>query len=280
MTDPKRILDVARRGGLERTLLESVGAAEPTEAQCDAAWVALCSHLAIGAAPVQPSGAGPATGHCAGGGAAAEVGGSALLAAPAGAAAIATGAKAAALLGLALFGAVVVVHGSAGRAVHAGSVAEPAATAQGPVARSATEASSETGDTTAPSAIARVLGPAATSEPPLRATLVARRSGAKPSPRPDALSAGTALLAAESALVVAARADVQAGRCNQALEQLQGGDRRFHEGTLYEERQAIRVAALGCAGRAAAAATAAAAFLESYPESPYVAIVRAYAAGD
>jgi hypothetical protein len=89
---------------------------------------------------------------------------------------------------------------------------------------------------------------------------------------------GNVLGAAESSLVIAARAEVRVGRCGEALERLREGSDRFRGRALEQERQALWVSALGCAGRAEEAAAAAAAFVESYPESPYAATVRPYLA--
>jgi hypothetical protein len=51
---------------------------------------------------------------------------------------------------------------------------------------------------------------------------------------------------------------------------------RFRGGALEQEREVLRVSALGCAGRAEEASAAAAAFVESYPDSPYAATVQPY----
>ena len=45
MNDPKRLLDAARAGGLERSLLESAMAPDPTSDQCAAMWSSLAGRL-------------------------------------------------------------------------------------------------------------------------------------------------------------------------------------------------------------------------------------------
>ncbi len=50
MKDPRRILEGAQPGSIERVLLDSAGVAEPTDAQCEATWVALSARLAAAGA--------------------------------------------------------------------------------------------------------------------------------------------------------------------------------------------------------------------------------------
>ncbi len=190
------------------------------------------------------------------------------------------GVKAAAMLGLTVLGVAIVVVGAAvGRAHRVERAVDvPAAVSR---ASAASILSPSLGvETTVSSALA--LEPAVPPAPSAGAT--AAPPSIPPSPRTSARRwlprdpGAPALLAAESSVVIAARAEVRAGRCGEALERLREGSYRFRGGALEQERQALRVCALGCTGRAEEAAAAAAAFVESYPESPYAATVRPYLA--
>jgi hypothetical protein len=279
MKDPRRILEGAWPGSIERVLLDSAGVAEPTDAQCEAMWVALSARLAgAGALSVSSSTCAPGPIPDASGAPGASVGSAG--ASPAGGAGVTMGVKVAALLGLTVLGAAIVVVAAApGRARRVERAVDvPAAVSR---ASAAPTLSPSLGvETTVPSALA--LEPAVPPAP--RAGATAAPPSHPPSPPATARRwlprdpGAPALLAAESSLVIAARAEVRAGRCGEALEGLQEGSDRFRGGALEQERRALRVSALRCAGRAGEAAAAAAAFVESYPESPYVATVRPYLA--
>jgi hypothetical protein len=282
MTDPKRILDGALPGSLERVLLDAGGVAEPTEAQCEAAWVALSARLAgAGALAVSSSTGAPAPALAPGAPAAGAGSAGALSGAPAGAAGVTMGIKAVAMLGMTMVlgAAVALVGATAGRAHRV----EPAARVPAAVSRASAAPTLPVLpglETAVPGALA--LEPVVPLAPRARAT--AAPLSHPPSPPPSERrwlpreSGAPALLAAESSLVVAARAEVRAGRCGEALDRLREGSDRFRGGALEQERQALRVSALGCARSADEAAAAAAAFVESYPDSPYAATVRPYLA--
>ncbi len=279
MKDPRRILEGAPPGSLEHVLLDSAAVAEPADAQCEATWVALSARLgAAGALSVASSICAPGPTPGAAGAGVGSTG--ALASSPAGAAGVTMGVKAAAILGLTVLGAAVVVVGATpGRARRdERAVDVPAAVSRASAA--STLPLSRGVETTVPSALAleRAVPPApragATTAPPSHSpsppTSARRRLPRDPG--------APALLAAESALVIAARAEARAGRCGEALARLREGSDRFRGGALEQERQALRVSALGCAGNAEEAAAAAAAFVESYPESPYAATVQPYLA--
>lgn len=80
-------------------------------------------------------------------------------------------------------------------------------------------------------------------------------------------------LAAERRLIDSARAALAAGRSDAALDSLETHSQRHPSGSLREEREALRVEALGMAGRAAEATAAAAAFDREFPDSLYAARV-------
>jgi hypothetical protein len=60
---------------------------------------------------------------------------------------------------------------------------------------------------------------------------------------------------------------------------LRDAQNRFPQGALEQERDALRVEALGCAGRATEAADEAAAFRRAYPSSPHTPAVGAFLDG-
>lgn len=278
MKDPSRILEGALPGSLERALLDSAGVAGPTDAQCEETWVALSAHLAAAAA-LSVSSLSCTTGLIPGAAEAPGLGGAAPLSTTtAGAAGVTMAAKVAAMLGLTVLGAAVVMAGAAPRWAHRveRAVEVPATVSRAPA--TSTLQSPFGAETT----VSGVRAPALPSVPS-SGTIAAPLSHPSAPPtsarRPPRDPGAPPLLPAESSLVVAARAEVRAGRCVDALERLREGSNRFRGGALEQERQALRVSALGCAGRTDEAAAAAAAFVQSYPESPYAATVQPYLGG-
>ncbi|HXX67381.1 MAG TPA: hypothetical protein VEK07_09380 [Polyangiaceae bacterium] len=282
MKGPTRILERALPGSIERVLLDSAGAAEPTDAQCEATWVALAARLAAAGALSAPSsscGLGPT--HIAPEAPGAGVGSTGgLSTSPAGAAGGTMGIKAAAMLGLTVLGAAVAVvaatPGRAHRVEGASSVPEAVSRAAAALPLAPSIGLEPTGsrapalEPAAPPAAHAGLA-VATPSHPLSPPASARRW----LPRDPG---ARALLVAESSLVIAARAELRAGRCGDALERLREGSERFRGGALEQEREALRVSALGCTGSAEEASAAAAAFVESYPDSPYAATVQPHLA--
>lgn len=277
MKDPRRILEGALPGSLERVLLDSAAVAEPTDAQCEETWGVLSARLAAGALSVSSLTRGPAAIPAAPEAPGPGLGGAgALSAAPSEAAGLTMGVKAVAMLGLTMLGAAVAMGSAAPRRAHRVErvVDVPATVSRASAAP--TLPSSLGGETTAPNAFARdVALPPAPTAAPLSNSPSLPMSARRSLPRDPGAAT---LLAGESSLVIAARAEVRAGRCGKALERLREASDRFRGGALEHERQALRISALGCSGSAEEAAAAAAAFVERYPESPYAATVQPYLA--
>lgn len=105
-----------------------------------------------------------------------------------------------------------------------------------------------------------------------RTTAPASEPRAGAARRPSAAGGG---LAQEIELIAAARADLQAGRADAALEQLAEHTRRFGHGALRDEREGLRVLSLCQLGRYDAAAGARDRFLARAPSSLLAAQVRA-----
>ena len=82
-------------------------------------------------------------------------------------------------------------------------------------------------------------------------------------------------LADEMRMMSRVRAALAGDRPGEALAALDAHARRYPAGQMAEDRQALRARSLCAAGRSAAAATAARAFLASHPESPHRAAVTA-----
>jgi hypothetical protein len=74
---------------------------------------------------------------------------------------------------------------------------------------------------------------------------------------------------AEMALLQRAQAALRGGRPGEALELLAQHAERFADGSMAEERQALRVLALCAAGQTASGSAEQAAFLRAYPRSTY-----------
>lgn len=98
----------------------------------------------------------------------------------------------------------------------------------------------------------------------------------EPPPSPAAAEADRPIptLAAERRLVDLARAALAQGRHEPALSALATHRRRFRDGSLAEERDALEVEALAAAGRREEASRAATEFERAHPESLYRARVR------
>jgi hypothetical protein len=273
----RRILDSAQPGSIEELLLESASAPDPNDAQCEAAWVALSARLtAVGASSAVSWTGAPGPTHGVAGTPATGVGSAGgLSAAPLKAGGIAMGFKSVALLGVAALGTAAIVGGTTWRAVPVGRAVAVAATTPRAAVPSASPPSPAV-EAGAPRAIALETAPPAAARPAAPSPRPSRAHGPRTGGALDIAKerAAPALLTAESSLVLAARAEVRAGRCDGALERLREGDDRFAGGALEQERQALRVSALACAGRAGEASDAAAAFVERYPNSPYAALLQ------
>jgi hypothetical protein len=92
-------------------------------------------------------------------------------------------------------------------------------------------------------------------------------------PFPHSAEAPGADLEAEARLIDEARALVHRGEVAGAFAVLARHARQFPAGTFREEREALRVLALGRAGRIEEAAAAAARFRSAFPRSVFVPIV-------
>ena len=85
-------------------------------------------------------------------------------------------------------------------------------------------------------------------------------------------------LAAEMAVLRRAGAQIRTGEGRRALTTLEEHARRFPQGQLVEDREALRVQALCAAGDDAGARAAARAFESAHPRSPHLERVRSLAA--
>jgi hypothetical protein len=79
---------------------------------------------------------------------------------------------------------------------------------------------------------------------------------------------------AEARLVGAAREALQHGDPGRALVVLEETQRRFPDGILLQEREALSISALAAVGRKAEAASRASVFLRAFPNSPHAERVR------
>jgi outer membrane protein assembly factor BamD (BamD/ComL family) len=84
-----------------------------------------------------------------------------------------------------------------------------------------------------------------------------------------AAEARASRLREESAMLAEARAALRGGAPGQALERLDSAARRFPDGVLGQEREALVIEALSRTGQRAAAAQRADAFLRAYPGSAF-----------
>jgi hypothetical protein len=253
MIDPKRILDRAANGSLERLLLESGRNPGPSRAQRDATWARLSARL------------GPSS--------------------PAASSTTASGASGLLVQGAAVAALVVTLGaGFAGAGASGAGFIAPRVAAPLPARALVNEAApppapealprpteSATAVSAPASVVARPVAPAAVPHAERRAHPAARHDAPQSSPAP------ASPLEEESALVGAARDAVRGGNCRAALDTLAAASERFSRGILGQEREALRITALGCSGNAPAAADAAAEFLRAYPDSPHAASVQRWA---
>jgi hypothetical protein len=117
-----------------------------------------------------------------------------------------------------------------------------------------------------PVAIATVQPPVIIAEPTPSALHVPAGMSA---PRPVSRSKETELLAAESALLASARAELRKGEIPAAQRSLNRLRARFPKGALAQERDVLGIELLSARGDSAAAKRAARAFVTSYPDSPH-----------
>ena len=237
MTDPKPLLEDARAGLLQRTLLESAVDPGPTDAQVESLWNALATRLPTGgAAHPAPNGA------------------EGTMAAASGKSGLVALTKALALVafaGAATVGAVMLpprAGGSIGIAPLA-STRSLADVSRSPAIEATSAVVSAPVQAAPPAALPAFVAPA-----PRVATK--GRSAEREAP-----------LHAETELVLRARRALRAGDCVVALDVLDETRRRFATGALDEEREALAIESLECAGRHVEAAARAAAFLDAHPES-------------
>lgn len=244
MGDPKRLLsELSDADGLERDLLGSLRHVDPPSDAKGVAWARLSTQLA-GIALVSTAGGSAA--------AAAKVapGAFKLL-----------GAKA--IAGLAIAGAAVGatavwVHYSSSPASKSSAPNAPVATAQ--VVVNAQQAAAEPSEPPAPeAALPTVSAPSA----------LAPRSGAPLSPKDR--------LAAESALLTQARAQLRGGDASAAQQTLNKLRTSFPKGMLGQEREVLSIEVLSARGNAAAARKRAQAFIAAYPKSPHSAQLSRFA---
>jgi hypothetical protein len=136
----------------------------------------------------------------------------------------------------------------------------------------------------APSGAAPSGGGAPDLAPPSRPTApvrVALSSLAAPAANP-AIAKGaaqapptpSAVKPSDAALLLAARSRLRAGSCVDALAKLDDMAGRFPTSVFTQEREAMAIEALDCAGRSGEAADRAARFLHDHPASPYADAVR------
>ncbi|MCL2447857.1 MAG: hypothetical protein FWD17_02795 [Polyangiaceae bacterium] len=298
MTDPKRILDRAAPGSLERALLENARDPGPTREQCDAVWAALAAQLGAAAA-AGAAGSAAGAGVAGSGSSAGTVAGSAAGAKSVGLALLLKGTGVVVAAGTLTLAGGVAMHralSAGGRSARASAnvVHEPAAVAP---ARSVPEREPRTLPQ-APSEMAKEPSPAAPPAASLQSVAIrksadtsriAHPANAKALPSATATAGETARppdnadkkasaspLDIESALVLAAHDAVRSGDCGGALETIRETRERFPRGALGQERDALQVEALACAGQSAAAEAAARAFVHAYPDSPHLAATRRF----
>jgi hypothetical protein len=248
--DPRRLLDDPRSAPFPRALLESAVDHGPTRAQVDALWGALSSRLP-GIGPREPGG--PVYGS--GGGSIARAFGAGMgtkIAALAALVAVATASPAIPRPGPEAAGSAVGVEGRPSR-----PAVDPVALQTAAVAPSVVPEVPE--DAPAPTA------PVASSQ--AHPAVSVRR---EPRVAVSAPMTGGSLHA-EALLVLHARQSIRAGDCDAALRALNEGLARFATGALFEEREALGIEALACAGRETEAAERADAFLREHPASLHAA---------
>jgi hypothetical protein len=83
----------------------------------------------------------------------------------------------------------------------------------------------------------------------------------------------------ESQVVGRARGALRSGDAARALQLLELAERRYPQGVLNQEREALRIEALAGLGQTAQARARANAFLRAYPTSPYASRVKSRTGG-
>jgi hypothetical protein len=242
MRDPRRLLESAGAGDLERMLLESADATHPTDAQCEALWASLNERLPS----IEEAGAGGPPARSPGMGA--------------------MGIAKVALLSVAVVTGALALPRAVSRSAPARETASPAlAIAPSPPHEpEVVEAEPRT------AASVPVETQPAPRPAPVAATAVLDSRAARHARREDGE------LRSETAQVLRARAALRAGDCKGALSRLDEARALFPEGVLLQEREALGIQALGCAGREAEAADRGGAFLREHPSSPLAGVVRRF----
>jgi hypothetical protein len=248
--DPKRLLN-AQSGGdaIERELLASVRRAGPPAGAKDEAWRAIAVQLAAGAAATAASGASVA---------AARAGaGSLLPGALAGKIALTVAAG-----GVAIGGYLAAQHAFAPAASNAvPSRARPALSADHGAAPAPGGGASSAPLQAVTTAAPQVQAEPAAEPAPIAEPERAIRRAVEPR-RAD-------LLAAESAWLAQARAQLRAGDARAAQATLEQLHARFPRGELDQEREVLAIEVLSAQGNAAAARRRARAFVATHPRSPH-----------
>ena len=235
--DPRRLLDDEGVGGARRALLESASGGGPSDEALEAVWGALGAKLSAIPAASAPGAAPPP----------APVAGFAM---PAWIPALAAGAATTLALASVPFLRApepALSEGARGASVAAAVAGAPAAPIESAPAPAVEEAAREPAAAPAP-------GPVAPA-------------------RPVRAPAGIDLHA-ETAVVLGARSALRSGDCAAALALLDDARKRIGAGRLLEEREALSVEALTCAGRDDEARARAGAFLAAYPTSLHGAAMR------
>lgn len=252
MNDPERLLSTGP-SSLERTLLESAMTPGPTNEQCDAVWRALEKRLGAGS----PGGSGPATPASGGG-----VGATSALKSFAG------WSTATAVVGAAAVAASLMWRAHASKPDRV----PPAPQATEPLPQIVL---AESAVVSAPPVATTAAAAAPVPRAVRRPTVLRPPSKGVEQPAPEPERDGSSLHE-ESLLLLRARRAWQSGDCEGALARLDEARARFPNGGLVQEREALSIEALACAGRAEEASTRAAAFLRDYPTSPHADGLRRY----
>ena len=254
MSDPKRFVGDQRAAPIGRSLLEGAAASGPTDAELNAVWASIAARLS------PPAGTGGrATSPPEGG---RVVAANTTLSAKMAGVVVGLGAAATLTVAATHFWSA---HGTSGRAL---ASVQGTAT-EGPPPAAVEVATRSIAPGAASPAVANSGIPAPASVSPVRVAPPHRDPGQK---------AGSGVpgnqLAAESALVLRARQTLRDGDCEGAADLLDAGRRRFVAGALAEEREALAIQALACAGRRDEATGRGEAFLHEHPESLHADAVR------
>jgi len=273
--DPERLLSITSEvDSLEHELLASLRDEQAPASVRRGAWQGIAAAL-VAAAPASAAAAGAAfgsTGALSASSGASSAGASAAVSGTAGGAvasgsavaggklAAALGTKAAALLVTKWVLVGALGAGAVGGAIWA--VDRTDAPRNAPPPPAALAAHPETKPAARQVVAAPPVVPAAAVEPPVAAD--------HKSTKPVRVNA----LAAESALLQSARAELRAGNLEGASDALQHLRRRFPRGVLNQERDVLRIELASARGDEAGARRLAARFLRAYPESPHAAQLR------